>query len=453
MRSIGKNEKENIDMSKKESKSKNYKDVKISNEQLMIMYNIVNKASLFISYNNPDGECLFINHGAELLTGYTHVELKTDPMGLIFGNNARKYNDAIIRGIRRNGTYKFRYKGKHKNGSIKTFEVVSDLMEKDHFSTRMFDITDLVNLQETTENTNKRLQLMLDSSPFCAQVWDKDLSTVDCNEAGLKLYGFDNKYEYISNFIEHCSPEFQPDGQRSSLKAVRLVNKAFQEGLCVFDWMHKMPYEDTLIPAEISLVKVNLIEEDIVIGYTIDRRDQVKSINELNYQRNLLESVNKSAVILFSIEKIENVDHAIKSCLDLIGTSLNVERISIWRVGNNDGETTFSKRFQWLNKDEVNYLESSSENLTPFTAVPEWKEKFFKGETTHGIVSKMPTKERKFFNSYGIKSALALPIFLDSEPWGLLLIDNYKIEHDFTYDEIESLKTFVFLLASRLKTL
>jgi PAS domain-containing protein len=123
---------------------------------------------------------------------------------------------------------------------------------------------------EAVNEANELAMLMLDTSPLCAQIWDRSLNTIDCNNAAVRLYGFKSKQEYVDRFITSCSPEYQPDGQRSDVKAVRLVNQAFEEGLCVFDWMHKMPDDDILIPAEITLVRAKHRGDDVVIGYTRD---------------------------------------------------------------------------------------------------------------------------------------------------------------------------------------
>ncbi|MCL2665533.1 MAG: hypothetical protein FWE82_07970, partial [Defluviitaleaceae bacterium] len=108
---------------------------------------------------------------------------------------------------------------------------------------------------ERLREANERALLMLESSPICVQIWDKNINTIDCNEAGVKLYGFKNKKEYIEKFMTNCMPMHQPDGSRSDETAVNLVNRAFDEGFISFTWMHKMPYDDTPMPAEITLVR------------------------------------------------------------------------------------------------------------------------------------------------------------------------------------------------------
>ena len=99
----------------------------------------------------------------------------------------------------------------------------------------IFDITESKKSTAKLNEANKRAMLMLDTSPICAQIWDKNLKTIDCNEAGVRLYGFNDKAEFIKRFTRCCNPEYQPDGQSSGEKAAKLVSRAFEEGSLVFD--------------------------------------------------------------------------------------------------------------------------------------------------------------------------------------------------------------------------
>jgi diguanylate cyclase (GGDEF)-like protein/PAS domain S-box-containing protein len=136
-------------------------------------------------------------------------------------------------------------------------------------------LTSFFNRQEQSKKLHEaeeRTKLMLDSTPLCCQLWDSNLQTIDCNEAAVRLYGYKNKQEYIERFFMECLPEYQPNGERSLEKAMMLVNKAFDEGRCVFEWMHQLP-DGTPIPAEVTLVRVRHKEGFVVVGYTRDLRE------------------------------------------------------------------------------------------------------------------------------------------------------------------------------------
>jgi len=190
----------------------------------------------------------------------------------------------------------------------------------------LMDISEAKGMIETIEHqnikmieANKWLTTMLEATPLCIQVWDKDLNTVDCNDAAVKLYGFKNKHEYVKKFITTCSPEYQPDGRRSDEKAVALVNQAFEEGYCIFEWMHRIPHDDSPLPAEVTLVRVRISNVDYVIGYTRDLREhkayleELEKANESRVARETAESANRTKSIFLA-----NMSHEIRTPMNSI---------------------------------------------------------------------------------------------------------------------------------------
>lgn len=60
-----------------------------------------------------------------------------------------------------------------------------------------------------------------------------------CNPAAMELYGVGSPEEFCARGPVDFSPEFQPDGRRSSEKAPEMIQKAIDEGYCFFEWTHK----------------------------------------------------------------------------------------------------------------------------------------------------------------------------------------------------------------------
>ena len=178
--------------------------------------------------------------------------------------------------------------------------------------------------------TEQRLRLMLDTSPICCQIWDNNLNTIDCNEAAVKLYGFKDKQEYVEKFLTECSPEYQPCGQRSSEKAAILVNKAFAEGRCAFDWMHQIPRDGSLMPAEIILIRVEYVNDYVVVGYTRDLREHKKMMDEIGKTLFELQEANQAKSDFLSRMSHEMLTpmNAIMGMTQLIKTNIHPEKTS-----------------------------------------------------------------------------------------------------------------------------
>jgi len=160
----------------------------------------------------------------------------------------------------------------------------------------------LSSMADDVREANERVMLMLDTSPLCTQILDKELKIIDCNESAVKLFGFEDKSDYIANFTRYCFPEFQPDGTRSDEKAAEYLTKAFNEGFIVFEWMNKLPADNTEIPCEITAVLTKYNNEEVVLSYTRDLRDHYKMLGRLeeaNFTRSAMFDSNPHVNVLF----------------------------------------------------------------------------------------------------------------------------------------------------------
>ncbi|MCL2029442.1 MAG: response regulator [Deltaproteobacteria bacterium] len=123
------------------------------------------------------------------------------------------------------------------------------------------------------------MKILLDKTPLCCQLWDGDHKKVYCNEAAVRLFGFKDKEDYLARSSE-LYPEYQPDGRRSDEKIAYYIKKAFEEGGCSFDWTYKM-LDDTAMPAEVVLARVEYEGGRGLAGYTRDMREHNKMMEKM----------------------------------------------------------------------------------------------------------------------------------------------------------------------------
>ena len=168
----------------------------------------------------------------------------------------------------------------------------------------------LANLREADERT----QIMLDATPICCNLWDEQFNIIDCNVAAVKLFGLNEKREYLDRYYE-LSPEYQPDGSLSTDKIKKNILTAFRDGSCQFEWLHQK-LGGTPIPAEVTLVCVRRGQGYIVTGYTRDLREHKKHKAELERDKQRVDALLKLAQMTQHPAN-EVVDYVIQSIVSL----------------------------------------------------------------------------------------------------------------------------------------
>ena len=264
----------------------------------------------------------------------------------------------------------------------------------------------------------------------------------------MKLYGFKSKQEYAERFILECSPEYQPNGRRSDEMAVELVNYAFEEGFCYFEWMHVFPADGTPIPAEITLVRAKYGDDDVVLGYTRDLREHYKIMEAVEHRGKLLQAVNQSAITLLTTKEDEDIDVAISESMELVGRAIDADRVHIWRYEELDGGLSLLHEYEWLSEIGKQKVKIPIGPMLQYDLMDHWEKQFRLNTFIGGPVSRMQHDEQEFFNVFDIKSVFLFPLFLDDRLWGLFSIDDCERERFFADDEVAILRSVSLMMVS-----
>ena len=172
---------------------------------------------------------------------------------------------------------------------------------------------------ENAKDVDARTRTMLDATPLACTFYDRSGRLVDCNAEALKMFGLSSKKEYFQAFYKSLSPPFQPDGSNSEERIQQWIQKAYQTGREVFEWMHTHP-DGSPLPAEITLVRVKWLDYYRVVGYARDLRQVKKQMAEIERtQRDLIaakERAEDSATAKATF--LANMSHEIRTPLNAI---------------------------------------------------------------------------------------------------------------------------------------
>jgi PAS domain S-box-containing protein len=114
---------------------------------------------------------------------------------------------------------------------------------------------------------------------------------VDCNDAALNFFGFKKKEELLGKNPWELSPEYQPDGTKSSEKAKEVITKTIDEGNQRFEWKHKKISGEE-VDAEVVLTLIFFKGEEVL---HVSLRDITK---RKKMEKNLRESEERYRLLV-----------------------------------------------------------------------------------------------------------------------------------------------------------
>jgi signal transduction histidine kinase/CheY-like chemotaxis protein/PAS domain-containing protein len=151
----------------------------------------------------------------------------------------------------------------------------------------------------------------------------------------------------------------------------------------------------------------------IVIIFLRIYRERNRVEEELRKRENLLIMLNNAANILLSVNDEASFETLLIKSFELVGNCLNVDRVQIWRNEMINGELNFVHCYEWLSEYCENHVTFPKDLPFSYRIKPEWKNLFFHGGYINAPVSGLPEDDKAFLASYGMKSIVIIPIFLE----------------------------------------
>lgn len=139
---------------------------------------------------------------------------------------------------------------------------------------------------------------------------------VDCNQAVLKMLGYNTKEELLNAHPSELSPEKQADGRFSYEKAEEMMSLAKQKGSHHFEWTHTRANGENF-PVEVWLSKVEFNNKILINTIWRDLTEKKKIENTL------LKNIEEKEILL------KEIHHRVKNNLQIITSLLNLQTNNI----------------------------------------------------------------------------------------------------------------------------
>ena len=184
---------------------------------------------------------------------------------------------------------------------------------------RLEELNEITRLQtEKILEAHQLAKLMMDATPICSMLWDREGNLFDCNEETVKTFGMKDKEDFLSQFF-NLSPECQSGGRSSKDLALSFIKKTFDEGRYSSQWMHQL-LDGTQVPCDMTFVRISRDTDYIVAAYAFDLREYDRIAGETRRLKTELE------VALMEAQKanrakssfLANVSHEMRTPLNAI---------------------------------------------------------------------------------------------------------------------------------------
>ncbi|WP_395044324.1 PAS domain S-box protein [Flavobacterium sp.] len=170
----------------------------------------------------------------------------------------------------------------------------------------------------------------------------------------------------------------------------------------------------------------------VFIAIAIETSNRIQAEKKLKYKSEILLEIN---TVTKNFLTSKNTDEIFEGILHRIGNVTKVNKLSFFEFKDNEG--LFTQKYRWLS--ETNALAIPNKDLLniPLSNFEWILKEVEKDKVFYSIVSKIKNETIKnYFNSFGAKSLLFLPIYIKEKLYGILVFDDSTYEREWSTDEI-----------------
>jgi PAS domain S-box-containing protein len=138
-----------------------------------------------------------------------------------------------------------------------------------------------------------KYRTLFDTSRDAIMTLTPEEGFLECNPAAAKLFGCKDSREFAEFSPGELSPERQPDGQLSAVKAQEMMAIALKKGSHFFEWTHKRR-NGSNFPATVLLTRMELEGRTMLQATVHDVTEERRLIESLRIAERDAEAANQA---------------------------------------------------------------------------------------------------------------------------------------------------------------
>ncbi|MCL2609445.1 MAG: response regulator [Treponema sp.] len=200
-------------------------------------------------------------------------------------------------------------------------------------------VNSLLDAVSAQHEKNERMLFMFENMPLMSVFLDGDRRVIECNRETVRKFKVADKAAFIDNF-DSFSPEYQPNGRRSTEYSAECIRRCLDEGNIKFEWTH-IDSNGVSLPVEVVGVTEVFRDEKVFVAY-------LRDVTELKASQKEAEEAAK---------RVREQAHLYWSVLDAITMPISVTNLDMkWIFVNKATELELnSTRDQLIGKSCFNW--------------------------------------------------------------------------------------------------
>ena len=262
-------------------------------EKLVQLSLAMEQSPATVVITDPKGNIQYINPKFTKTTGYTPEEtIGKNPRILKSGHTPDEEYKELWQTISSGGEWRGEFSNKKKNGEIywesaliapiknEKGEIINYIATKE-------DITERKLIEESLIRSEMKFRSLFDTTSDAVMLLNEK-GFLDCNQAGLRIFGCKTKEEFLSKKPSDLSPPEQFRGADSMTLSNLNISMALEEGENHFEWICKRVDNKLLFPADILLSRVILDGKPALQAVVRDITERKNAEEKLRTQNKML---------------------------------------------------------------------------------------------------------------------------------------------------------------------
>ncbi len=367
-----------------------------------------------VAYTSPAGEILAVNAEFSAITGYTHEDVPTMRDWL-----ERAYPDPEVRSkVRASMDPAVDEPGRATTQRIRCAdgETMDVLLRVGQLGVGRIAIT-LMALDPITRTEHeqqaseqKYRNLFESSRDAIMTLAPPSWRFTSGNPATIQMFGAADEEDFVSRPPWEYSPEAQPDGAPSSVKAKMRIDTAMQEGSHFFEWVHRRCSGEDF-PATVLLTRVAMEDGDMLQATVRDITARKRAEEELE-ARLAMQALFSHISADLAVAPYEQVDRGIEKALETLAKHAGAVRGSVF-ICSDDG-STLSNTHEWCaapSDSQIDQLQDFSVELFGYYYKLLLQKKNVVVSKLEDLPVAEAASEREWCRQYGFRPLLFVPMF------------------------------------------